>query len=175
MGGDTGSDSDADTDRAAHRSPKGCGSGSTTFYWAGASGAGSKPMAAFLPFASRQHVDGPVKVHLEPGKRKTFSTICIAPCYYDRIFGRKSTLTESRVGVDATAVARLFGGCTLRSAAVSGMVWTLMRLEGAAEAAVRHPETSMSITCGWSRQAFPTAFWRGVGPVKNVFIVGEFH
>jgi len=115
-----------------------------------------------------QHVDGPVKVIWS--REEDIQHDMYRPCYYDRI----------SAAVDATGKPVAWTHRVAGSSVVARYVPPLFRngldfdaVEGAAEPPYAIPNIHVDYV-RVEPLGIPTAFWRGVGPVKNVFIVESF-
>jgi isoquinoline 1-oxidoreductase beta subunit len=115
-----------------------------------------------------QHVDGPVKVIWS--REEDIQHDMYRPCYYDRI----------SAAVDASGKPVAWTHRVAGSSVVARYVPPLFRngldfdaVEGAAEPPYALPNIHVDYV-RVEPPGIPTAFWRGVGPVKNVFIVESF-
>jgi isoquinoline 1-oxidoreductase beta subunit len=115
-----------------------------------------------------QHVDGPVKVIWS--REEDIQHDMYRPCYYDRV----------SAGLDASGKPVAWTHRVSGSSVVARYVPPLFH-DGldfdAVEAAAEPPYAFPNIHVDYVRvepPGIPTAFWRGVGPVKNVFIVESF-
>jgi isoquinoline 1-oxidoreductase beta subunit len=112
-----------------------------------------------------QHVDGPIKVIWS--REEDIQHDMYRPCYYDRV----------SAGLDASGKPIAWTHRVAGSSVVARYVPPLFKngLDfDAVEAAAEPPYALPNIHVDYVRVEPPgisTAFWRGVGPVKNVFIV----
>src|SRR6266446_5288594 len=115
-----------------------------------------------------QHVDGPVKVIWS--REEDIQHDMYRPCYYDRI-----SAAVDDTGKPVAWTHRVAGSSVLARYAPplfrNGL--DIDAVEGAAEPPYAFPNIHVDYV-RVEPPGIPTAFWRGVGPVKNVFIVESF-
>jgi isoquinoline 1-oxidoreductase beta subunit len=115
-----------------------------------------------------QQVDAPVKVIWS--REEDIQHDMYRPCYYDRV----------SAGLDASGKPVAWTHRVAGSSVVARYVPPLFRngldfdaVEGAAEPPYALPNIHVEYV-RVEPPGIPTAFWRGVGPVKNIFIVETF-
>jgi isoquinoline 1-oxidoreductase beta subunit len=115
-----------------------------------------------------QHVDGPVKIVWS--REEDIQHDMYRPCYYDRV----------SAGLDANGMPVAWTHRVAGSSVMARYVPPLFRNgldPDAVEGAVEPPYSFPNIHVDYVRvepPGIPTAFWRGVGPVKNIFVVETF-
>jgi isoquinoline 1-oxidoreductase beta subunit len=116
-----------------------------------------------------QHVGGPVKVVWS--REEDIRHDMYRPCYFDRL----------SAGLDAGGKPIAWTHRVSGSSVIARYIPTLYKKDGfdfdAVEAAADPPYELPNIHVDYVRvepAGVPTSFWRGVGPVKNVFVVESF-